>query len=131
ANAFGVTALDGCADVEGQSVGRNQADGQLTGMQRDVNLGINAVQLVEHPHVQIEVAHGHVPVFRHDEVEPHETWVRGREFEAEDNLREYGLLREAAENLIKIADGYLAARPGLCCSAVEERAHLRFSLIEG
>jgi hypothetical protein len=40
-----------------------------------VYLGINTVQHVEHLHVQAEIVHGDIPVFRHDEVEADEAGI--------------------------------------------------------
>src|SRR5712691_10131935 len=54
-DTFGVSLLDGLAYVEGQSFGRNQAHGQLAGVQADVDFGIDAMQGVEHLHVQVKV----------------------------------------------------------------------------
>jgi len=58
ADALGVAQLDGLADVEAQPIGRRQARRQLAGVQADVHLRVDGVQVVEHLHLQGIVAHG-------------------------------------------------------------------------
>jgi hypothetical protein len=52
ADALGVAQFDGLADVEAQALGRNQARRQFAGVQADVDLRIDGVQVVEHLHLQ-------------------------------------------------------------------------------
>src|SRR5580704_2790158 len=108
ADAFGVAALDRGANVEREVLGLDQAHRDLSGMQADVHLGIDTVQVIQHGHVLVEIVSGNVPVFRHDEVQAHKVRVGGGKFEAEHNLGEYGFVRQSAENLIEIADGDVA-----------------------
>jgi hypothetical protein len=70
ANAFGVTEFDRLADVEGQTGGRDQTGSQFARMKRDVDSRVNAVQVIEHLHLQVIVAHRDFAVLRHDEVDP-------------------------------------------------------------
>ena len=69
ADACGVAVFNRFADVEAQPLGRHQAGRQFTRMQRDLHLGVDAVQIVQQAHVQREVAHGHQGVFWHDQVQ--------------------------------------------------------------
>jgi len=73
-------------------------------MQTDVDFGINAVQVVEHGHVLVEIANGNVPVLGHDQVEPDKMRVGRRQFESEQNLGEHRLVRQSAQHLIDVAD---------------------------
>ena len=93
ADALSVAAVDGFTDVKAQAIRRNQAHGQLTGVQGDVDLGIHPMQVVKHFHVQAEIVHGNVPVFRHHQVETNEAGIRRGKFEPKDNLREDRLFR--------------------------------------
>ena len=63
ADALGVPQLHGLANVEAQALGRHQARRQLAGVQRDVDLGINGMQIVQHLHLQRVIAHGDEAVF--------------------------------------------------------------------
>jgi hypothetical protein len=72
ADALGVSQLDRLADVEAQALGRDQAGSQLAGVQADVDLGINGVEIVEHPHLQRVVAHGNEAVLGLHEVDADE-----------------------------------------------------------
>jgi hypothetical protein len=68
-------------------------------VQRDVNFGIDAVQIIDHGHVLVEIVNGDVPVFGHDEIQADESRIGGSEFEAEQNLREddFGAIRAAPD----------------------------------
>ena len=65
-----------------------------------MHLGIDAVQIVEHLHVQVEIVHGHIPVFRHDQIEADEARVGSGKFEAKQDLREDLFFGKAAQDLI-------------------------------
>ena len=69
ADAFGVAEVDGFADVEAETGGRDKAGGQLASVERDVDVGIDAVEEVEHEHLAVILGHGHVGVFGLDEVD--------------------------------------------------------------
>ena len=75
ADAFGVAALDRGANVKREVFGLHQSLGDFTGVQGDVNLGIDAVQVVEHRHVLVEIVNGDVPVFGHDQVQADEARI--------------------------------------------------------
>src|SRR5579862_4614826 len=66
-------------------------------MQRDVNFGIDAVQVVDHGHVFAEVPDRYVPVFRHNQIQSDKFRVGGSQFKAEQNLRKNDLRRQAAQ----------------------------------
>src|SRR6202012_6114975 len=91
ADALGVPALDRSADVERKVFWFDQTGGKFSRMQRDMNLGIDTVQVVEHSHVTVEIVGGNVPVFGHDKIEPDEMRIRRCKFETEDDLRKDGL----------------------------------------
>ena len=104
ADALGVGLFDGEANVAAEALGRNQAGGELAGVQADVDLGIKAMQEADHAHVQGVVVHGSVAVFGHHEIDADDARIGGGGFKAEQRLREDLLLRKAAENLVEIAD---------------------------
>ena len=119
ADALGVAALDRGANVEREILGLHQSQGKFAGVQADVHLGINAVQVIEHGHVLVEVVNGNVPVLGHDQIQSHEARIGRREFEAEHDLREDGFVGQAAQHLIKIADGDVASGFGVGRTAFE------------
>src|SRR5215475_11545992 len=91
------------SNVKTQAFGWDKAQGEFPSVQSDMHLGINSVQVVEHPHVQLKVAHGNVPVFRHNQVQPDHTRINRSKLEASENLRKYLLRRKPSQYLIKIA----------------------------
>ncbi len=105
ADALGVALFDGGADVEGEALGRDHAFGELTGVEGDVHLRIEAVQVVEHVHLQAVVAHGEIAVFGLDEVDADDIGIGGGQFEAEQRLREDLLGRFLTLDLIEEAHG--------------------------
>src|SRR5215469_13885204 len=96
------------SDMKTQAFRWDQAYGQFPGVQTDMHLGINSMQVIKHLHVQVEVAHGNVPVFRHAQVQPDHTRINRSQLEASENLRKYLLWRKPAQHLIKIAKGGIA-----------------------
>src|ERR1700733_13899003 len=101
-----MAALHGGANVEREILGRHQPHGKLAGVQSNVNLGIDAVQVVDHRHVLIEIVERDVPILGHDKIEADEARVGRCELESQQNLREYDFVRQATQNLIEIAHGY-------------------------
>jgi hypothetical protein len=73
-------------------------------VERDVDLRIDAVEVVEHLHLEVVVAHREVTVFGHDEINSDYVGVRGSYFKAEEGLREDLLRWETAEDLIEPVD---------------------------
>ena len=69
ADAFGVAEVDGLADVEAEAGGRDEAGSEFAGVERDVDAGVDAVEVVEHEHLAVVLGHGHVGVFGLDEVD--------------------------------------------------------------
>ena len=59
-DSFRVAALDRFTNVETEAFGGHQPHGQLSGVQADVHFGIDAMQIVEHAHVQIKIMHRHI-----------------------------------------------------------------------
>jgi hypothetical protein len=104
ADAFGVTEIDSLADVKAEPVGRDEARGKFAGMERDVDRGVDAVEIVEHEHLAVVLGHGHVSIFRLHEVEADDAWILRCDFKGEESLGEDLLWREGAEDLIKEAD---------------------------
>ena len=113
ADALGVPALDRGANVEGEILGLHESGRKFSGVQADVDLGIDAVQVIEHGHVLVEIVNGNIPVFGHDQVQSHKARIGGGEFEAEYDLREDGCFGQAAQHLVKVADGDVAAGFGV------------------
>ena len=107
-------------------LGLDQSHGEFAGMQADVHLGIDAVQVIEHRHVLVEIVNGNVPVFGHDEIQADEMRIGRGEFEAEDDLREDGFVRQSAQHLIKITDGDVASRFGIGRAAFQFGARAGF-----
>ncbi len=95
-----------------QAFSWDEAHRQFPGMEADVHLGIYSVQVVEHPHVQIEVVHWHVPVFRHHQIQSDYTWIGGSELKAGENLREHLFRRKPAQYLVKITNRHVAGGKG-------------------
>ena len=60
ADAFGMAEIDGFADVKAETVGWDEAGGDLAGVEGDVNLGVDAVKVVEHEHLAVVLGHGQV-----------------------------------------------------------------------
>ena len=88
-NALGVSALDRGSDVEGQIFGFDQALGEFTCVQRNVYLGVNAVKILEHSHVLVEIVDRHVPVLGHHKVQANEARVGGSQLESQQDLCEH------------------------------------------
>ena len=62
--------IDRLRNVKSQALRRDLPVHELACMQRDAHLWINAAQVLHHAHVQLEIAHGDVPVVRHHHVDP-------------------------------------------------------------
>src|SRR5678815_503906 len=119
ANAFGVSCSDGLAHVKTQPLWRDHPRRQLTCVQCDVNFGVHAVQVVENAHVQIEVAHGNVPVFRHDQVQSDKARVCLGQFESQENFCKDLLARKPAQDLIEKSDRDLTSGIGFRSAALQ------------
>src|SRR6202034_4664259 len=94
-DTLGMATLNGGADVKREILGFHQSHCEFAGMQADVHLGIDAVQVIEHRHMRVEIVNGNVPVFWHDEIQAYKVRIGRCEFEAEYDLREKGGLRGA------------------------------------
>ena len=70
ADALGVAEVDGFADVEAEAFGRDEAGGEFAGVERDVDLGVDAVEVVEHLHLEVVVLHGDAAVFGQTKLMP-------------------------------------------------------------
>ena len=70
-DALRVAQFDGFANMEFQSIRRHQSRREFARVQRHAHLGINAVEIIQHLHVQVIVAHGKVAIFRHHKVQTH------------------------------------------------------------
>src|SRR5262249_40414387 len=101
--AFRVAHLDALANVIAQILGRHQPHYQFAGVERDVDLRVNTVKIVEHLHVQIEVVDWHVPVFRHDQVQADDARVGLSQQEAGQDLGEDLLFGKATQDLVNVA----------------------------
>ena len=105
ADAFGVAEIDGLADVEAEAGGRDQTRGEFAGVERDVDLGVYGVEVVEHEHLAVILAHGRVSIFWLDEIDAdYIVRVRGSDFKTEEGLGEDLLRWEGAKDLIEDAD---------------------------
>jgi len=104
ADALGVAEVDGFADVEGETFWRDHALREFAGMEGDVDLRIDGVEVVEHLHLKVIVLHGDAAVFGHDKVEADDVGIGGGYFKAEEGLREDLLRWEAAEDLVEPVD---------------------------
>ena len=117
ADALGVAEFDGFANVEAEALWRDHAGGELAGMQRDVDLGVDGVQVVEHQHLSVILGHGIAAIFGANKIDADDIGIGGGEFEAEEGLGEDLLRREAAENLVDpvgLARRQLALRSDWC-----------------
>ncbi|MDX6459812.1 MAG: hypothetical protein QOE55_3509 [Acidobacteriaceae bacterium] len=104
ADALGVAQVDGFADVEAKAIWRDEAGGEFARVERDVDLGVDGVEVVEHEHLAVVLGHGHVGVFGLDVVDADYVGVYRGKFEVEDGLGEDLLGREGAEDLGEEAD---------------------------
>ena len=118
-DALSVSTLNRGANVKRQILRLDQTRGDFAGVKRDVNPGIDAVQIVEHGHVPVEVVSGDKPVLGHDKIQADNAGIAGGEFEAEENLGEDAFARHSAKNLIEITDGEAASRFGARCAALQ------------
>jgi len=66
------------------------------------------VQVVQHEHLEVVVAHGEIAIFGHDEVEAYDVGIGGGYFEAKEGLREDLLRWVAAEDLVQPVDADVA-----------------------
>jgi hypothetical protein len=85
--------------MESQDVWRDEPVRQLSRVQRDVRFRIQRTQVVDHPHVQREVADGNGRVFRLHEVEADDSGFGRGDFEARENLGEDFFRRRRARDL--------------------------------
>src|SRR5580700_1301636 len=129
-DALSMSALDRFADMKAQAFRRHQAHSQLTRVQADVYFGIDAVQVVEHLHVQLEIVHGNIPIFWHHQIQAYTARIRLRQFEAEKNLREDHLARQAAQYLIQIANLNCTSWIRFHSPTLEDRPHFALVVIE-
>jgi hypothetical protein len=104
ADALGVAEIDGLADVEAETFGRDKAGREFSCVKRDVDLRIDAVEIVEHEHLPVVLGHGEIGVFGLDKVETDDTRVLGGNLEGEQRLSEDLLRREGAEDLVEEAN---------------------------
>src|SRR5436305_771218 len=63
-NALRVSDLDGFLDVAAQFFRRDLPESQLAGMERDIHAWRDAMQHIEHLHVQIVIVHRDEPILR-------------------------------------------------------------------
>jgi hypothetical protein len=118
AYVFGVTEIDCLADVEAEAVGRHESRGEFAGVEADVYGGINAVEEVEHKHLAVILGHGHVGVFRLDEVNADDARVLRRDLKGEKGLGEDLLRRKCAEDLVEETYLHRAGGAGAGLAAV-------------
>jgi len=71
------------------------------------------MQRLDDLHVQVEVVHGHVIIFRHHQIKSHETRIGLRQLKSEQDLRKHLLPRQSAQHLIQIMNRNLASRSRL------------------
>ena len=131
ADALGVAELDGLADVEAQAFGRDEAGSELAGMQADVHLWVDGVEVIEHLHLEGVVAHGDKAVFGLDEVDADEARLVGVHgwpgwFQSQEGFGRRPARGEAAQNLVDVANFDLAGGRGLRGFAVLDLAALGF-----
>ena len=62
--------------------------------------------------MQVEVAHGNIPIFRHDQVQSNHARILGSQFEAGENLREHLLRQQPAQYLIQVANSNITSWGG-------------------
>jgi hypothetical protein len=103
---------------------------QFSGVQRDVDLGINGVKEIQHAHVQIEIVDRQVRVLWHNEIQADDARVFRRHLKAGKNLGEDHFFWETASHLIKITGLNVAAMIGLGLAAAEFFLLFLFGIVE-
>ncbi len=102
-DAFRVAEIDRLTDMEAQPRRRNQAKREFTGMQADMHARVDAVQVVEHKHLAVILAHGEIGVLGLNEVEPDHVRIGGGDLKGQQRLREDLLRRKGAQYLVEDA----------------------------
>ena len=77
ADAFGVGDFNGPADMAAEAFVGDEAGSEFSRVHRDMNLGVDAVQIVDHLHLHFVIGHGEVSVFGHDEIDSDDARVGG------------------------------------------------------
>ena len=88
------------------------------------------MQVIQHVHVQVEVMHRNVPVLGHHQVQADDPRIGLRQFEASQHLSKDRLAGQPAEDLIKKAYGYGAARVRILRSTLQQGMHPGYVFIE-
>ena len=97
-------------DVERETLGWHQPGSKLTRMQGQMHLGIELVQKLEDPHVQLIVVHGSVSVFGHHWIHCYHARICHCHFKTGKRLRENLLFGKTAINFVDVAHFEIAAR---------------------
>src|SRR3954469_19787286 len=129
-DTLGVGALDGFADMETKSFGRNNALPQFSGMEAERDFRVDAAQVFQHAHVQVEIVHGNIGVFGHNGIDVNDARIGGSHFVSDEHFGEDNFGSESAVDLVLIMNGYVAAGIGFRRATVQDVAHAGFELIE-
>ena len=103
---------------------------QFTRMQRDVHLRIDAVQIIQHPHLQIEIVQRVEFVLRLHQIDSHHARISARNLKPRDHLRKHLLLRKRAQHLIQISKRHRASHVRLRPITAQHLPHFRFGVVQ-
>jgi len=101
ADALGMAEFDGLADVATETFIGDKTRSEFASMKTDVNFWIEAMEEIEHAHVEGIIGHGDVAVFRHDKIQTDKARVGGSGFEAEQSLSEDDFAGKSTQDLAK------------------------------
>lgn len=117
-DAFGVTEFNGFADMEAESFGWDETGSELASVEGDLDARIDAVKIVEHPHLAVVFGHGVEGVFGLNKVDADDVGILRCELKSEERLREDLLRTKRAEYLIEKTNLDRAGRRSVGLTAV-------------
>src|ERR1041384_5101864 len=95
-----------------------------------MHLGIKSMQKVQHSHVQIEIVYGHIPVFRHDQVEPDHARIFCGHLKSGKDLGKDRFFGKTPGDLVEIARLDGTARKGVRLAASQLIIYFLLGLVE-
>src|SRR3984885_8817241 len=94
ADALRMAEIDCLTNMKTQTSRWDEARGNLSGVQADMNRRIDTVQVVQHKHLAVVFGHRHVSVLRLDEVETYDARILRGDLKCQQRLSEDLLWRK-------------------------------------